>query len=696
VISRPYALAADVGGTFTDVVLSGPDGRLHVAKALSTPSDPTTGILAGIKLVLDGAGVDPGSVGRVVHATTIATNAILERKGSQVAFVTTRGFRSMLALGRYARVEEDRFDIFFEPPQPPVPLTSCFEVSERVTADGSVLVPLDEDGAQQVAERIAELGVDAVAICLLHSYANPAHERRLAAILRTALPADVPIVVSSEIFPELREYERSTTTLMSAYVGPLMTRYLGTLEQRLREIGITARVQVMESGGGVMSAELAGARAVATIESGPAAGVIASRMTGLALGRPDLISFDMGGTTAKACLIRGGQPDITREFHVGGKGSFGGRRAGTGVPIKVPAIDLAEVGAGGGSIAWIDEGGSLRVGPRSAGSEPGPACYGLGGSQPTVTDANLVLGYLDPAEFAGGHLRLDPARGEEAIDRELAWPLGVSRAEAAAAVHEIANAIMASAVHVVSVQRGIDPRGYALVAFGGAGPMHAARVAERFDITTIIVPAACGVGSAAGLLATDLSTDRVATRLVRHADADPAELAEIYRDLTAAGAHDLAIGLDDAALAVTRTADIRYLGQAHDLSVPVPEDELSKADLDELAERFYARYLAVYGSAPRDPVEFVSYRVRVTRRIEHQEFSARPPAQDGSPAGVRQAYFAESGGFIEVPVYTRDRRRALGPVAGPLVVQDAESTVVVPPGWSMTVDAADVITLERS
>ena len=369
--SRPYALAADVGGTFTDVVLSGPDGRLHVAKALTTSGDPTTGILAGIRLVLDGAGVDPGAVGRVVHATTIATNAILERKGSQVAFVTTRGFRSMLALGRYARVEEDRFDIFFEPPQPPLPLTSCFEVSERVTAGGSVLVPLDEHGAQQVAARIAELGVDAVAVCLLHSYANPAHERRLADILRAALPAEVTIVASSEVFPELREYERSTTTLMSAYVGPLMTRYLGTLEQRLREIGITARVQVMESGGGVMSAELAGARAVATIESGPAAGVIASRMTGLALGRPDLISFDMGGTTAKACLIRGGQPDITREFHVGGKGSFGGRRAGTGVPIKLPAIDLAEVGAGGGSIAWIDEGGALRVGPRSAGSEPG-------------------------------------------------------------------------------------------------------------------------------------------------------------------------------------------------------------------------------------------------------------------------------------------------------------------------------------
>ena len=345
--SRPYALAADVGGTFTDVVLSGPDGQLHVAKALSTPSDPATGIMTGIKLVLDGAAIAPGLVGRVVHATTIATNAILERKGTRVAFVTTRGFRSMLALGRYARVEEDRFDIFFEPPQPPLPLTSSFEVNERVTASGTVLVPLDETGAQQIADSIAELGVEAVAVCLLHSYANPAHERRLAEILRQALPAEVMVVVSSDIFPELREYERSTTTLMSAYVGPLMTRYLGMLEQRLREAGIDARVQVMESGGGVMSAELAGARAVATIESGPAAGVIASRMTGLALGRPDLISFDMGGTTAKACLIRGGQPDVTREFHVGGKGSFGGRRAGTGVPIKVPAIDLAEVGAGG-------------------------------------------------------------------------------------------------------------------------------------------------------------------------------------------------------------------------------------------------------------------------------------------------------------------------------------------------------------
>ncbi|MET7393987.1 hydantoinase/oxoprolinase family protein [Dactylosporangium sp. NPDC005572] len=680
-----HVIAADVGGTFTDVVLAGPDGTMTVVKTLSTPDDPTRGILAGVRGVLDASGTDPADVGRFVHATTLATNAILERTGADVAFVTTRGFRDLLTLGRYARVEEDRFDLLFEPPPPPVPRSRCFEVTERVDARGAVLVPLDEAQARDVARRIAALRVDAVAVSLLHSYANPAHERRFAAILAEELPEGVTVVVSAEIFPELREYERATTTLMSAYVGPVMVRYLGALEQRLQSIGIHARVQVMESSGGVMSAELAGRRAVATIESGPAAGVIAAQATGARLGRADVISFDMGGTTAKACAIRGGVPDVTREFHVGGKGSYGGRRAGTGVPIKVAAIDLAEVGAGGGSIAWVDDGGALRVGPRSAGSQPGPACYALGGAEPTVTDANLLLGYLDPATFAGGTMRLSSERAATAVRSRLAEPLGVTPAVAAAAVHDIANAVMASAVHVVTVQRGIDPRGYALVAFGGAGPMHAARVAERFGIATIVVPPACGVGSAAGLLVTDLSTDRVATRLMT--DVDVEELAGVYLDLTTAALDDL--GLADAE--VLRSVDVRYRGQAHDLTIPLPDGDLTEAVLDEVVERFYAQYLQAYGIAPRDPVELVSYRVRVVHRVP--AFDAAPVAAegDGAPEGSRPAWF--DGAFVDTPIYRRATRRGRPPVPGPLVVEDAESTVVVPPGWSLLVDATDTIVL---
>ncbi|MEO5874212.1 MAG: hydantoinase/oxoprolinase family protein, partial [Streptosporangiaceae bacterium] len=350
-------VASDVGGTFTDVVLTGADGLVHVVKTLTTPADPTEGLLRGVSEVLALAGVDPREVGRFVHATTLATNVILERRGVSVAFVTTRGFRSMLALGRQARVEEERFDTGFAPVEPPVPLTHTFEVTERVSAAGEVLTPLDLAAAAGVADRIAALGVQAVAICLLHSYARPGHEQELQRLFEQRL--DVPVVISSEVWPDLGEYERATTTLMSAYVGPVMASYLRLLEERLRDLGITAPVQVMESAGGVLPAALAASRAVYTIESGPAAGVIAAAHAGSERGLADLISFDMGGTTAKAGLVRGGRPGITHEFQVGGKGSFGGRRPGTGVPIKIPAIDLAEVGSGGGSIAWVDN-GTLR------------------------------------------------------------------------------------------------------------------------------------------------------------------------------------------------------------------------------------------------------------------------------------------------------------------------------------------------
>ncbi|MFF5212607.1 hydantoinase/oxoprolinase family protein [Streptosporangium sp. NPDC000396] len=655
-----HAIGVDVGGTFTDVVLSGPGGEITVAKCLSTHDDPAEGIVTGVTAVLGRTA--PSAVTRVVHATTLATNAVLERRGGRVAYVTTRGFRSAIPLGRYARVEEDRYDLRFDPPTPPVAADDCFEVPERVNSRGEVLQPLDEAAVARVGEEIVRRGVTAVAVCLLHSYANPSHEQRVAEILRAMVPT---VVISSEVWPELREYERATTTIMSAYVGPVMAGYLRRLTARLAGIGITAPVHVMDSGGGVMSAELAARRAVATIESGPAAGVLAAAATGY----PDVISFDMGGTTAKTCVIRGGRPEITHEFHVGGKGSFGGRRAGTGVPVKTPAIDLAEVGAGGGSIAWVDPGGTLRVGPRSAGSEPGPACYGLGGGEPTVTDANLVLGYLDPASFAAGAMPLSRDLACKAVDQRLAGPLGVSRVEAAHAVHEIANASMGSAVHVVTVQRGIDPRGFVMVAFGGAGPMHAARVASRFGISTVVVPAYCGVASAAGLLSGDLSTDRVLSAL----NADP---DRVFGSLAAAGARDLGVSLDSPGVSVARSADVRFTGQAHELTVPWSDSPA------EVAGRFFARYRQVYGIAQEGPTEIVSYRVRVTRSAHRPPEPVNGPAAapvSASPPASRTAYFPELGGYVEVPVFTR---ASLGETAGPAIVEDAESTIVVPPGWT--------------
>jgi len=696
-----YALGIDVGGTFTDVVLAGPTGQAAVAKTLSTHGDPTEGIVRGVQIALDAAAVQPAAVNRVVHATTLATNAILEQKGVRVAHIGTRGFRNLLPLGRYARVEEDRFDTLFDPPASPIPAADCFEVVERLDSAGNVITPLDEESVRAIASRIRERGIESVSVALLHSYANPVHEHRVAEILKEELPAGATVVASADIWPELREYERTTTTLMSAYVGPVMVSYLQRLETQLQGIGINARVQVMESGGGVMSADLAGRRAVATIESGPAAGVLAARAAGLSAGRADVISFDMGGTTAKASVVRNGTPAITTEFHVGGKGSFGGRRAGTGVPIKTPAIDLAEVGAGGGSVAWVDQGGALRVGPHSAGSEPGPACYGRGGKNPTVTDANLVLGYLDPVGFAGGTMGLEASEAADAIRTKVAEPLGVALEAAASAIHEIANATMAAAVRVVTVQRGIDPRPFAVVAFGGAGPMHAARVAEEFDIDMVIVPPSCGVGSAVGLLGTDLSTDRVLTRLCHESDVDALEIDKIFEQLADAAAGDLGVEPAAESTRIERSVDVRLAGQAHELTIRIGDEGRNQrwnaGSLAALRERFAEKYKESYGIDGSGPIELVSFRVRVTRVVPKVPLGrrARSGTRNQGPSRKRPVWFREFGEYRETPVYDREGLVGDESVMGPLVIADGESTIVVPPSWSVRIDNEFNVVLSR-
>ncbi|MEV0403569.1 hydantoinase/oxoprolinase family protein [Actinoallomurus sp. NPDC050550] len=691
------ALASDIGGTFTDVVLVA-DGRVHVAKTLTTPDDPTEGLLRGVRRVLADAGVAPGSVDRFTHATTLATNVILERRGAAVAFVTTRGFRSMLALGRQARVEEERYDLAFSPGEPPVPLTHTFEVPERLAADGTVLTPLDEDAARRVAERIAGLGVAAVAICLLHSHVDDVHERRLASLIAERLPDGTPVVISSEVWPELGEYERATTTLMSAYVGPVMAAYLRRLRDRLSELGITAPVHVMESAGGVLPAELAASRAVYTIESGPAAGVVAAAREGARRGLTDLISFDMGGTTAKAGLVRGGRPGVTHEFQVGGTGSFGGRRPGTGVPIKVPAIDLAEVGSGGGSIAWV-ESGTLRVGPRSAGAAPGPACYGRGGTLPTVTDADLVLGYLDPEGL--GDLRLRPDLAEEAIARHVAKPLGVEVVEAAAAIHDIAGAQMGTAVHVVTVRRGIDPRGFTLVALGGAAPTHAVGLAERFGIRRVLVPARCGVGSAAGLLHADLAIERSRTFLARTADADPAALEAVLADLETACRADLGVrdaggradlGTCGAGGRVVRSVGLRFAGQAHAFTVELVPGPVTRETVDAAVAEFYARYRESYGIDLRDPAELTVARARVSLPAGAADVRAAD-APRPAPDRVRRVWF--EGAFRDVPVRERAACAAGERFTGPCVITEPQASLLVPPGWTGLVDEHGAVSVEK-
>jgi N-methylhydantoinase A len=534
-----------------------------------------------------------------------------------------------------------------------------------------------------------------VALCLINSYANPAHEQRVADICREVLPPSILVITSSEVWSEWREYERATTTVISAYVAPVMSRYLLRLEDGLHQLGIHAPLHVMESSGGVLSAALAAQRPVYTVESGPAAGVVAVQQVGRRLGIEDLISFDMGGTTAKAALIRGGEPEITRAFQVGGKGSYGSRRVGSGIPIKVPTIDLAEVGAGGGSIAWIDPGGALRVGPKSAGAAPGPACYGRGGQQPTVTDADLLLGYLSPGSMAAGGLTLDRRAAEQAMGR-LAEQLGTDVTAAAAAVIDIANANMANAVHVVTVQRGCDPRDFALVALGGAAPTHVARIADEFGIDTVLVPPQAGVGSAVGLLTTDLRTERARTVVMAAEAADPAVVTEVLASLTAAAGSDLG-GV--AQTQVQSFVDVRYRGQGHELTVPLPAGPLTDADLEAVVESFYHRYLDTYGIDLRDPAELVTFRVRVSVPAgssvenmppERQLLDTRPVA-----ASRRSVYIAEQGAFVDTPVYERSALALESAVSGPALIEDVDSTVLVPPGWQARADRWSTLHLRR-
>jgi N-methylhydantoinase A len=685
VTGTDWALGVDVGGTFTDVVLADATGGLHTAKVPTTPADPIVAVVRGVTEILGAAGVDAGAVTRFVHGTTLATNVILQRTGGPVALVTTEGFADVLRLGRAARVEEDRYDVHFTPAPPPVDPRLTFEVRERIDASGAVLVPLTDPAIEKVVAQVAVERPTGVAVCLLHAYARPEHELAVARALRAALP-DTFVTCSSEVWPEMREYERAMTTVVSAVVGPVMSRYLDELAARLGDVGITCAVQVLNSAGDVMTAARAAVQPVATVESGGAAGVLAAGIVGRAAGAGDVISFDMGGTTAKAGIVRGGRPAITHDFQVGGKGSFGGARAGTGIPLKLPVVDLAEVGAGGGSIASVD-GGILRVGPRSAGAVPGPACYDRGGTEPTVTDADLVLGYLDPDRLAGG-VRLSPARAHAALERGVARPLGVDVVDAARAVHDIVNAAMVAAVRVVTVQRGIDPRDFALVGFGGAGPMHVSRLAEEFGISTVVVPWAAGVASAVGLVRADVGAECRQPFPAELDVLDPGAFDDAFRALEQRARDE--IGDGDGDVEVHRAVAMRVRGQVHALEVALPDGPLEAART-AMPGAFTERYVVEYGVRPALDHELTALRARVVRRTGTPGPAAvdvPSPGRAPAPVTARAAYFVELGDFVSSPVFDWT---ALGPgdrVTGPAIVQAPDTTVVVPPGRNAVVDAA--------
>ncbi|MCC6626154.1 MAG: hydantoinase/oxoprolinase family protein [Chloroflexi bacterium] len=680
---RPYRVGVDIGGTFTDLLLVDDASGAHwVAKTLTTPADPSAGVEQALRDVLAQAGVAPAAVRHVVHGTTLATNAIIERTGARVALVTTRGFADVLDIAREHRY--DMHDVLLRLPTPLVPRERRFEIDERVLADGTVEQAPDPAALAALATTLGRHGVEAVAVCLLHAYQWPAHERQVGAVLAAALPG-VRLSLSHEVAGEIREYERTSTTVANAYVQPVMEQYLARLAARLAALGLPdGALLIMLSNGGLATVATASRFPVRAIESGPAAGALAAADAGRRGGRPNLLSFDMGGTTAKACLIADGRPGLTSEFEVDRVHRFA---RGSGLPIRAPAIEMIEIGAGGGSIARVDSLGLLRVGPDSAGADPGPACYGRGGAWPTVTDADLLLGYLDPGFFLGGAMRLDRAAAERAIGA-LAAHLDRDSTATAWGIHRLVNESMAGAARMHCVEHGQDPRAYPLFAFGGAGPVHAYRVAELLGSRTVIVPPAAGVGSTAGFLAAPLAFDLARGLAGRLDRLDLAAVATLYTDLEADGAAILrAAGVPAGAITVTRSAEMRLAGQAHQIAVPVPDGPL---DATDLAAAFAATYATLYRrAAPAVAIEAVTWRARVSGPTP--VLVRQPPGRAGAdPArkGERLAYLPEQAAFGPVAVYDRYRLAPGARVDGPAIVEERECTVVIGPSGRAEVDAA--------
>ena len=684
-----YRFGVDIGGTFTDIALiDEATGQVHNGKVLSTPHDPSLGFIEAVERLVREHDVSPEGVDYIVHATTVATNAIIEGKVAATGFITTEGFRDMLEIARQIRPE--LYNLQFEKPKPLVPRHRCYGVVERLDARGEVLVPLDEEGLRQAASELKQAGVESLAVCFLHAYANPAHERRAGQVLAEVFP-EAMVSLSSQVAPEFREYLRASTTVINGCIRPVVARYLQKIEERLQVAGFAAELLVMQSGGGVYTAAAAQEQPVYMVESGPAAGVIAAAHLGQALGYDKVISFDMGGTTAKAGLVQGGEPSVTKDYEVGATAQSGvGASRGAGYPIRTPVIDLVEIGAGGGSIAWVDPGGILRVGPESAGADPGPVCYGRGGTQPTVTDANLVLGRLSADYFLGGEIALDAAAAEAAIAEHCAEPLGMDAVAAAHGIVEIANAAMVNALRLVSVQRGYDPRDFALVGFGGAGPAHANRLAALTEIPVAVIPKSPGTASALGLLVTDLKHD-YATTVIRRMDGVEPELLEgIFAELEGRGRETLAReGMDAAAMDFRRQADLRYVGQSHELTVGLAGGPMDGEQLERMLGEFHCAHERAYGfSAPGEEVELVNLRLSAVGRIAKPALAALARA-DGDPVekGRRPVYFAERGGFVDCPVYDRYDLGAGAEIAGPAIVEEVDSTTTVHPGYGVAIDA---------
>ena len=688
-----WRLGVDIGGTFTDVALvNDADGTIGIAKTSTTPRNFGQGVITGLKQAIATYNVPVDDVSLLSHATTVVTNAVLEQKGARTALISTRGFRDLLELRRSAR--SDLYDLFQDAPISLVPRHRRLEVTERIDAAGAIVTPLAESEIADLVATLKKLEVEAVAVTLLFSFLNDSHERRLGEALRAALPG-IPVFLSCEVLPEVREFERTSTTVVCAYVGPILESYLTQLETAVTGLGLP-NLHIMGSTGGVFDVKEALRVPVNSIESGPAAGVIAAQLIGSQINEPDLISFDMGGTTAKASLIRDGEIEITAEYEVGGSGSQNRWVTGTGHPIRVPVIDLAEVSAGGGSIAWVDPAGSLRVGPGSAGAEPGPVCYGQGGTEPTVTDANLVLGYLDANSLLDGDLPIDYNRAVRALEEKIGSPMNMDTQTAAAAIREIVNNGMAEALRIVSIERGHDPREFCLVAFGGAGPLHAAALAEELEIPRVIVPPIPGGFSALGLVGTDVRRDYARTLYQPLSDLAARDISAVWSELIAEGKRMLKeSGIPASRWQFQRSADLRYTRQAYELNVTADEGEFTTTTKDQLADKFHARHEQTYGHQNlNEPVHLVTLRLTAVGKLDRLEITHHPDTVGNSEKSRRSAWFADVG-TVECAVHDRNRLDTTSQLTGPAIVESLDSTLVIPPGWSASNDHRGFITMER-
>jgi len=689
--SLTIRLGVDIGGTFTDVALEIGERRF-TAKILTTPHAPEEGVLAALRSVTAEAGVAPGAVGVIIHGTTLATNALIERKGARTALLTTEGFRDVVEIRHENRFEQ--YDVNIDLPPPLVPRRLRLPVRERIDAQGEALLPLDESSVARAIEALAAQQVEAVAVGLLHSFTNPDHERRVGDAIARRLP-QVAVTLSSDVSPEMREYERLSTACANAYLQPLIGRYLAKLDRELLRAGFHCPLLLMTSGGGITTTETAIRFPVRLVESGPAGGAIFAACIARAHGLDQVVSFDMGGTTAKICLIDKAQPQTARAFEVARIYRF---LKGSGLPLRIPVIEMVEIGAGGGSIARVDTLGRIVVGPDSAGSEPGPVCYGRGGEEPTVTDADVVLGRIDPTTFSGGKITLDVAGAKRATAERIAAALNLATEHAALGISEMVDENMANAARVHAIESGKDLRPRTLIAFGGAAPLHAARVAEKLGINRVLVPANAGVGSAVGLLRAPVAYETVRGRLMRLGSFEPASVNRLFAEMRAEAEAIVRRGAPAAKLVEQRSAFMRYRGQGHEIAVALPVRDFTAADRSTIRELFEAVYRRLYSRAiPEVEIEILSWVVAVSAPSEGRLGApARERPSEPKPASRRPIFDPDTGEFEEVDIYWRPDLAPGARISGPAVIAEAETSTVVSPLFDARIDEFGYIELTRN